>query len=420
MIVMKLNTLGIILFSLFCGTIANAQIVQKLHLKNGSVLEGYIAKQKPGENLEFKSERATIYMSGSKVRSYSERQVKVSELDEKWAKWAEENDAYIGVNENRTFTFNDIITENGTISGVRVLEKGAKVKYIDMSPREHILNWDTIAVLSVDKRPKTLLTGIDRIYKLKDGTERKGQYVEEVPGKTLSLYTIDGVVEVCQTKDVMKYIMKGIHPTQSILEQSPLLDVVDVKNASIVRGVIIEQNYGINPNDDYLLIQREDGGTQSIKVKDVQEFQKEENKKYAPKYDILLNENELVVNRMQTNSLEVKEEGSIIILPSDSCLAVVEKKSPETDVIIETRLGNASQNPSLDIVKVSKWEKGKGRKKNTYWGFSYEDIVKKNINPIKVETSVNATTRFEYKVKEEGLYVIYFSKEKKVIPFRIK
>ena len=128
MIVMKLNILGIILFSLFCGTIANAQIVQKLQLKNGSVLEGYISNQKPGENLVFKSERATMYMSGSKVRSYSERQVKVSELDEKWAKWAEENDAYIGVNDNRTFTFNDIITENGTISGVRVLEKGAKVK----------------------------------------------------------------------------------------------------------------------------------------------------------------------------------------------------------------------------------------------------------------------------------------------------
>lgn len=410
----------ILIILLSVATIANAQIVQKLQLKNGSVLEGYIAKQRPGKDLIFKSEQATIYMSGNRVKSYSEHIVKVTELDTKWKKWAEENDAFVGVNENRTFTFNDIITENGKISRVRVLEKGAKVKYIDMSPREHILNWDTITVLSVDKRPKTLLSGIDRIYKLKDGTEREGQYVEEVPGKTLSLYTNDGVVEVCQTKDVMKYIMKGIHPTQSMLEQSPLLDVIDVKNATTIRGVIIEQNYGLNPNDDYLLIQREDGGTQSIKVKDVQEFRKEENKKYAPKYDILLNENELVVNRMQTNSLEVKEDGSLIILPSDSCLAVVEKNSPETDVIIETRLVNASQNPSLDIVKVSKWEKGKGRKKKSYLAFTYEDIVKTNVNPIKVETSVNATTRFEYKVREEGLYVIYFSKEKKVIPFRIK
>jgi len=417
---MRLITLGIILFSLFGETTANAQIVQKLQLKNGSVLEGYIAKQKPGKDLVFKSEHATIYMSGNQVKSYSEYNVKVSELDTKWAKWAEENDAFVGVDDNRTFTFNDIVTDNGTITRVRVLEKGAKVKYLDMSPREHTLNWDTIVVLTVDKRPKTLLSGIDRVYKLKDGTEREGQYVEEVPGKTLSLYTNDGVVEVCQTGDVVKYIMKGIHPTQSMLEQSPLLDVVDVKNASPVRGVIIEQNYGTNPNDDYLLIQREDGGTQSIKIKDVQEFRKEENKRYAPKYDILLNENELVVNRVQTNSLEVKEEDSFILLPSDSCLAIVEKKSPETDVIVETRLGDASQNPTLDIVKVSTLEKGKGRKKKTCYGFTFEDIVKTNIKPIKVETSVNATTRFEYKIREEGLYVIYFSKEKTVIPFRIK
>lgn len=420
MINMRLITLGIILFSLFGETTANAQIVQKLQLKNGSVLEGYIAKQKPGKDLVFKSEHATIYMSGNQVKSYSEYNVKVSELDTKWAKWAEENDAFVGVDDNRTFTFNDIVTDNGTITRVRVLEKGAKVKYLDMSPREHTLNWDTIVVLTVDKRPKTLLSGIDRVYKLKDGTEREGQYVEEVPGKTLSLYTNDGVVEVCQTGDVVKYIMKGIHPTQSMLEQSPLLDVVDVKNASPVRGVIIEQNYGTNPNDDYLLIQREDGGTQSIKIKDVQEFRKEENKRYAPKYDILLNENELVVNRVQTNSLEVKEEDSFILLPSDSCLAIVEKKSPETDVIVETRLGDASQNPTLDIVKVSTLEKGKGRKKKTCYGFTFEDIVKTNIKPIKVETSVNATTRFEYKIREEGLYVIYFSKEKTVIPFRIK
>ena len=416
---MKLINLLLVML-LSQATIASAQIVQKLQLKNGSVLEGYIAKQRPGLNLVFKSESATIYMSGSHVRSYSEYKVNVAELDEKWKIWAEENDAFVGVNDNRTFTFNDIVTDNGTISRVRVLEKGAKVKYIDMSPREHTLNWDTIVVLSVDKRPKTLLSGINRVYKLKDGTEREGQYVEEVPGKTLSLYTNDGVVEVCQTRNVMKYIMKGIHPTQTILEQSPLIDVVDMKNSYSVRGVIIEQNYGANPNDDYLLIQREDGGTQSIKVKDIQEFRKEKNKKYTPKYDILLNENELVVNRMQTNSLEIKEDGSLIILPSDSCIAVVERKTPETEVIIETRFSNVSQNPTLDIVKVSTLEKGKGRKKETCLGFSFEDIVKTNIQPVNIETSVNATTRFEYKMREEGLYGIYFSKEKKVIPFRIK
>lgn len=415
---MKVKIVIMILLSV--TTIANAQIVQKLQLKNGSVLEGYISKQRPGKDLVFKSERATIYMPGNQVKSYGEYMVKVSELETKWAKWAEENDAFVGLNDNRTFTFNDIVTENGTIARVRVLEKGAKVKYLDMSPREHVLKWDTIVVLTADKRPKTLLSGINRVYKLKDGTEHEGQYVEEVPGKTLSLFTDDGVVEVCQTKDVMKYIMKGIHPTQSMLEQSPLLDIVDVKNSSTIRGIIIEQNYGTNPNDDYLLIQREDGGTQSVKVKDVQEFRKEENKKYSPKYDILLNEKELVVNRMQTNSLEVKEEGSFILLPSDYCLVVIDRKLPETEVIVETRLANASQNPTLDIVKVTKFETGKGRKKKTFLGFSYEDIVKTSITPIKVETSVNATTRLEYKIREEGLYVIYFSDEKKVIPFRIK
>ena len=80
---MRLLAFGTLMFSLFSGIVTNAQIVQKLELKNGSVLEGYIAKQRPGKDLVFKSEQATIYMSGNRVKSYSEHIVKVTELDTK-------------------------------------------------------------------------------------------------------------------------------------------------------------------------------------------------------------------------------------------------------------------------------------------------------------------------------------------------
>ena len=52
----------IFLFTLLLQTvvIANATIVQKLLLKNGSELEGYISMQRPGNDVTFTAERAII------------------------------------------------------------------------------------------------------------------------------------------------------------------------------------------------------------------------------------------------------------------------------------------------------------------------------------------------------------------------
>ena len=56
----------IFLFTLLLQTvvIANATIVQKLLLKNGSELEGYISMQRPGKDFTFTAERAIIFMPG--------------------------------------------------------------------------------------------------------------------------------------------------------------------------------------------------------------------------------------------------------------------------------------------------------------------------------------------------------------------
>ena len=47
---------------------SQAQIVQTLTLKNGSVLYGYTKSQKPGSNSVFASEKAVIVMDGKSVK----------------------------------------------------------------------------------------------------------------------------------------------------------------------------------------------------------------------------------------------------------------------------------------------------------------------------------------------------------------
>lgn len=419
---MKLKSLYVIALLLQGTAMANATIVQKLLLKNGSELEGYISVQRPGENFTFTTERAVIYLLRSDLTgNIVDHEVNIKQLSPEWIQWAEKNEAFEGLGDNRTLKLSDIITKNGTASKVRILENGAKIKYLEMNKNAYSLNWDTISVLRADKRPKTALTGINRIYKLENGQEYEGQYVEEVPGKTLSLYRDNGVVEVFETNKVVKYAMRKINPNQDLFEQSELLDILLLKNktGNPLKGIILEQNFGKNPKEDYLLIQKEDGSIQSVKIIDIEEYRKEVNAQYKPLFDILLKEKELVINRQMVNYINVEEQASLIVIPKDTCFVSIDKKETNLPIVIETRFPESVNNPTLDIVKVKTY-RDKKKKKITFLGFSFEDIVKNNIQPIKVQTSINKTTRFEYDIKEKGLYVIYDPKNKKVIPFEIK
>ena len=377
--------------------------------------------QRPGENFTFTTERAIIHMADTNVQSIVPQEISIKDLSAEWVKWAEQNDAFIGIGDNRKLLLNDIITKNNTtIKRVRILERGAKIKYLEIGNNNYSLNWNAIALIKIEKRPKTALSGIDRTYKTIDGREFTGQYVEEVPGQTLSLYReTDEVVEVFKTTDVVKYSMHKINPKQTIFEQSELLDIIRLKNGSLMKGIIIEQNFNDKqPSEAYLLLQMESGITQSIKLADIEEYRKETNQQYRPKFDILLNEGELVINRQPTNILYVKEQDNHILIPQDTCLVSIKAQKGETLIVIETRFAPAKQTQSLDIVKVKEFATRK--KKDSFRGFSFEDIVKNNIQPIRVETSINQTTRFEYNISEKGVYVIYDPQEKTAIPFKLE
>lgn len=400
-------------------TIVHATTVQKLLLKNGSELEGYISMQRPGKDFTFIAEKAIIYMPGTEIKSIVDHEVSIKQLSFGWIEWAEKNDAFEGLGDNRILILSDIITKERTISRVRILEKGAKIKYLEMNNNSYSLNWDTIAVVKAEKRLKTALTGINRIYKLENGQEYEGQYVEEVPGKTLSLYQDNGVVEVFETDKVVRYSMRKINPSQDLFEQNELLDIVLLKDNSMLKGIIVEHNFNAKAaSGNYLLLQKESGEIQSIDFSDIEEYRKEVNPKFKPLFDILLREGELVVDRQQTKTLKVEEQDSYIILPNDTCSVMIKRKQPVTEVTIETRFTDNNQNQTLEIVKAKK--RMDKKKKISFFAFTYEDIVKSNIHPLSVQTSINKTTKLVYSIDNTGLYVIYNPQKKTVIPFEVK
>lgn len=416
----------------------HATIVQTVRLKNGSILNGYIESQDRKDNICFKTENATICLSGTNV-SITEQVYKLDELSKDWIGWAESNGAFFGTGNYRTLTLNEVLflgeddtieadsvasdndVETGSfentiraksnVNKVKIIEKGSVLKYVEMYPNTYRFNWSEVEFITSAKRPKSILSGIDRVYQLKNGQEVTGQYAGE-SYNTLSIYNVNGTVETYNINDVVKYLYKGINPNQTIFEQSKLLDVVKTKTGTY-RGVIVERNFTDNAN--YLVIQQNNASSQIIKFKDVISYSKEENPDYSEIDDIILEEGEMVINRMHIDTVSVIMSDSKVLLSRIGDCTKIKREGNVTKVFVEFNIPRHSSADNLLLVKLTKFEE----KKDAVYGFS-TDIFKMNkISPVKIETSVNSTTKVSYDIYQKGVYAVYDFETKSAFPFEV-
>lgn len=398
---------------------AEAVIVQKIYLKDGSVLSGYIQKQDDNGNLTIHSDVAEICLKSSQATISNEKNYTVGELDKNWVEWAEKNEAFEGTGNQRTLYLADVTSKSKTVAKVKIIERGELVRYLEMSPDIYTIPWKDVLAIKGEKRCKTALSGINRIFQLKSGMEFEGQYAEETDS-LLTLYLNNGIRQSFKINDVIKYTFRPINPNQDIFAQSELLNIVKTKNGNETKGIIIEQNYtSAKDSENYFLVQQPSGAIQSIKVSDILETRKEENPKFNPKFDVLLKEGEVLINRQEVVMTGITEKGENSVLDSLSEKVVI-KKDPQnnTRVTVEYRNANGANIEAYQVVKVNKIENKKEKK--TMYGVSYRDLVNSTIRPVSIETSVNHTTKAEYIVGGQGTFALYDAKNKKAIPFIIK
>ena len=408
-----------IILALAFASSAQAVIVQKIYMKDGSVLSGYIQKQDDNGNLTFHSDIAEICLKSKDVTISNEKNYSVNELDKAWVDWAEENEAFEGAGNNRTLYLADVTSKSKTVSRVKIIERGELVRYLQMTPDVYLIAWKDVMAIKGEKRSKTALSGINRIFQLKSGMEFEGEYAEETDS-LLTLYLNNGIRQSFKINDVIKYTFRPINPNQDIFAQSELLNIVKTKNGNETKGIIIEQNYtSNNDTENYFLVQQQSGAIQSIKLSDIVETRKEENPKFDPKFDVLLKEGEVLINRQEVFITSISEKGENNMLDSLSEQVVI-KKDPQnnTRVTVEYRNANGANVEAYQVVKVNKIENKKEKK--TVYGVSYRDLVNSTIRPVSIETSVNHTTKAEYIVGGQGVFALYDAKNKKAIPFIIK
>lgn len=438
------------IFSLIIAFLAfnsalEAVVVQHVTLKNGSKLHGYVQQASNGR-LTFRTDNALVMVGNANV-STSEQQMSVARLDSAWIQWAEKNDAFEGVGDGRTLVLNTIsfhkdfapvdsvavapqspkkenphnfiyyLKQKQSLTNVRVLEDGINLRYLELTPNVYTFTWDDVAEIHIDRRPKTALSGIDCIYKLRSGETYEGQQAGET-ANTLSLYLPGGRMRSFNIDDVIKYTFHGINPDLDIFEQSQLLDVVSTTLGAPVRGIIIEQNYSSDKDsENYILIQEESGAIQSIKMSDYVATTKEENPRFKMLSDVILKEGEVMVNRKAVKYVNIKEENDVMVLDSLQMGNVIAKAANgNTRITVEYRAEGAANVEMFQLVKVVKTIV----KKKEVYSFSYKDLVNAAVRPQEVVTSVNKTTKVEYTVTGQGVYALYDARKHRAIPLIVR
>lgn len=425
------------MFLLFLGTMtsASAVVVQKIYLKNGSVLYGYIEKQDTKGNLTISTEKAEICLTDSRYAtkqdsllgtyfykdvSINDKSIDEKNVDKSWKEWAEENDAFVMSSGNRTLILSDLMFTGKNVknaNNVRVLQKGTKIKYLELSPNSYDVNWKNIKKITGDKRKNTELSGINRIYQTRNGNSYEGEFAEQT-SNTLGLY-VNGLVQTFEQKDVVKYTFRAINENQGIFEQSPLIDIVRGKNGSELRGLIIEQNYMNSKNsENYILVQQENGGIQSMKMSELVEIRRIINDKYAPKYDVVLKTDEVLVNRKNVHAVPVTELDGNLIVDSVEHKTVIEHTQMPAQISVEYNISNSSNIEVYQIVPLTQKPLKKNKEKK--YTFSYKDLASVSCRPESLERSKNATSKAVYSVKKSGLYALYDSRNNKAIVLEIK
>lgn len=428
-----MKKLLITLFALTTANISHAVVVQKIHLKNGSILYGYIQRQDTLGNYTIRTDSAIINLVDARFAtkddslqsacfftSITNNKVTYDEnqLEGAWKKWAENNNKFLTEGTKKVLELNELTfaTKDRTLTvKAKVLESGIRYRFLTLSNRDYNVSWNEIASIKSNKRQDTELSGINRIYLTKGGYSFEGQFAEETEN-TLGLY-IDGAIRNFEVDDVVKYTFKKINTQQDIFEQSPLIDIVYDKKGNVARGLIIEQNYqSESEKENYILVQEESGGIKSVKFSELSVIEREENAKYSPKFDIVLPEGEVQVNRKGTKKTRVFAFDGNLHVDSITTNTTINKTDGQFDV--EYNVKDYSDSDDYRLLKINT----KTIKKRTYYFMTYEDLATVEYRrPISVEIRPK-TVKTIYKIPTDGAgtYALYDSRKMEAIILKVE
>ena len=385
------------------------KVLDIITLKNGKgVIEGFICEQKLGEYMKIIPSSAVLKVDFDSVTSIPTiKQVK----------------------KDTTNVNLDILTlkSGGTLEG-RIEEQSPGKWYLVRTENLPAQNYRNIEIEKIGKRTVRndinifKAYGIIDVLKLRNGDLVKGIIIEQTLGFSLKIKTLDDKILVFYIGDVESTTRESFDNTRDIFKQSAFLDLVTLKNGTVIKGIINQQI----PNKE-LKIETIGNSNFVQKIEDVVKISKEKN---PYKEDI-------IQGAIKTSLKEPMYIGDCLKKGSKDSLIVVEKQqfvrdgrnrnlllidgseksttrilqNEETTIIVRVRNNNVSPKEQVYLFKI---EYNKGNKKR-YIDAAKHRFLDQNGDsgqktayvPFVDEKYGDSSFRISFKIAEPGEYAIF-------------
>lgn len=395
------NKLHFIVTIIICAS-ANvyAQNVEQIQMKSGSVVEGYIAEQKPGKHITIQTTKATIVVSSDSLQNRVIERVPLESLSAEWREWAETNNKYVENKGVKQLELSTLEFGNCRYANVYILEKGSIIKFLDLTPGQYKFAWGDMYRTVKSRRPGNLFSGLKEVLVLNDNSKVVGQIIEQFPGKDLKIATEKGEVLSFKFSQVKQIKTEKLTEKLELWSQIQLLDKITVKGeTSELVGFISSRTLGKE-----LVIAFEDGSKRVIKQDQVTSYAKIPNDKYVEVYDRVLKDGEILLNGEPAYLVSLQSQEQYILLGE----TVSAQMALGDTICVEAKM--ADVNIPMTLVK-SHTEyipspNGKKKKKTPWPVITYQDLVQSQIEVSRVVTPLG-NIKLSFVAEEPGDYVLY-------------
>lgn len=377
-----------------------AQNVEQIHMKSGSVVEGYIAEQKPGKRITIQTTKATIVVNSDSLQNRVIERIPLESLSNEWREWAETNNKYEDNNGVKQLELSTLEFNNSKYSNVYLLEKGSIIKFLDLTPNQYNFVWGDMYRTVKSKRPENLFSGLKEVLVLNDNSKVVGQIIEQFPGKDLKIATEKGEVLSFKFSQVKQIRTEKLTEKLDLWSQIQLLDKITVKGeSSELIGFISSRTLGKE-----LVFEFEDGSKRTIQQNLVTSYAKMPNEKYVEVYDKVLSDGEILLNGEKPYFVSLQSEGQYLLMGEivSAQFTVGEK------VCLEARISDVNTPITLVKAHTENITRQNGRKKEQIsWPvITYQDLVQSHV-AINREITPLGNVKVTFEVKEVGDYVLY-------------
>lgn len=396
-----LYSILIVLATLSHGIIISAQNVEQIYMKSGSVVEGYIAEQKPGKHITFQTTKATIVVNSDSLQNRIIERVPLETLSKEWREWAEENNKYIENDGKKQLELTTLEFKNTVFPKVFLLEKGSLIKFIDISPNEYTFKWGDMYRTVKNKRPDDLFSGLKEIIVLTDNTRITGQIIEQFPGKDLKIATDKGEVLSFKFSQIRQIKTERLNERFDLWSQIQLLDKIEVKgdNTELI-GFISSRTLGKE-----IVFELDNGETLTIPQSLIISYSKIPNDRYVPVYDKIIKEGDVLLDGEPAYFVQLDNVDQYLILGD---IVSLQKQVGES-ICLEANLDDVDI--PITLVKAHLENitipNGKKRKQILWPVITYQDLVQSHI-AINREITPLGNIKVTFDLKEVGDYVLHF------------